>query len=326
MKKQLTKIIAQEHLTQEEAKACLFELTTQTIPEEQIAAFMTALQCKGVQLDELAGFQEALLELSAPLNLGTTKYIDVCGTGGDGKDTFNISTSSAFILASMGYPVVKHGNYGVSSLCGSSNVLEYLGVKFTSDSAQLKYQLEKQGLVFLHAPLFHPVLKSIAPIRKNMGIPSFFNELGPLLNPAQPDFQITGTYRLGLARYYQHLLHKTRKSYYVIHGLNGYDELTFDGSTRILGRNEDFVLTHAPNSIPINRNEMAGGTIAQSAEILRSIIAGQGNTTQNTIVAGNVALGIRCFEPETSFEFAFNKALEHIHSGQAFHLLKTFQS
>lgn len=326
MKKILEKIIAHEHLSSSEAHEQLLRLATQNTSTEAVIAFIVGMQVKGVQLNELKGFQAALLNLSSSIDFGTTRYIDVCGTGGDQKNTFNISTCSAFVLASMGYPVVKHGNYGVSSTCGSSNVLEYLGIKFSANESVLKRQLEKFNLVFLHAPIFHPVLTKFAPIRKQLGIPTFFNDLGPLVNPAKPDYQLSGTYQLSLARYYQHILSEKRKAFYVVHGLNGYDELTFHGGTRILGKTEDFVLSETPNQDPIHPTNFQGGTIPESAEILKTILAGNGNQSQNAIVAGNVALGIRCFEPKVLFEHAFQSALDHIDSGKAIHLLKAFQS
>ena len=326
MKKQLEKIIAREHLTLDEARNVLIRMATEELPQEQLAAFLVAVQAKGLQLEELRGFQEALLELGTPIDFGTQRYIDVCGTGGDGKDTFNISTSTAFVLASMGYPVVKHGNYGVSSLCGSSNVLEQLGISFSNDPKQLKNQFEQFGLVFLHAPLFHPALKKIAPIRKALGIATFFNELGPLVNPAKPDFQLTGTYHLGLARFYQHILSEQRQAFYVLHGLNGYDELTFDGATRIFGKHEDFVLSETPDQQLINTAEIRGGSVNDSAQILVDVLSGKGNTSQQAIVAGNTALGIRCFEPQTSFETAYEKALEHLKSGSSIYLLNALRA
>ena len=326
MKKTIEQLIAGEHLNKTEAKEQLLRLSTEQLPQEQLAGFLVAIQAKGLQLDELQGFQEALLEMCLPIDFGTQHYIDVCGTGGDGKDTFNISTTTAFVLASMGYPVVKHGNYGVSSLCGSSNVLEYLGLTFSADTETLKRQLDEHQLVFLHAPLFHPALKKMAPIRKSLGIPTFFNELGPLVNPARPHFQLTGTYRLGLARFYQHILAQHREAFYVLHGLNGYDELTFDGATRVFGKNEDLVLQSAPNQTKIQTQQFTGGDIATSARILVDVLSGKGNDSQNTIIAGNVALGIRCFEPATSFESAFQTAYEHLLAGTSIQLLNAMQS
>ncbi len=326
MKKTIEQLIAGEHLSRTLAHEQLLRLAREEHAPEQQAAFLIAMQAKGLQLDELQGFQDALLELCTPLDFGTKHYIDVCGTGGDGKDTFNISTTTAFVLASMGFPVVKHGNYGVSSLCGSSNVLEYLGVSFTDNTDDLKRQLEAHNLVFLHAPLFHPALKKIAPVRLALGMATFFNELGPLVNPARPAFQLTGTYRLGLARFYQHILAKQRDAFYVLHGLNGYDELTFDGATRIFGKQEDFVLQAAPNGIQVQSADFSGGDISTSAYTLVTILSGKGNATQNAIVAGNVALGIRCFQPHLSYQSAFEQAHEHVLSGTSIHLLNALRS
>jgi anthranilate phosphoribosyltransferase len=281
------------------------------------------LQYRGLQLNELMGFRKALLELSLPIQLEAANTIDVCGTGGDGKNTFNVSTTSAFVLASLGYKVVKHGNYGVSSLCGSSTVLEALGYQFTTNEQQLQQQLDKHNICFLHAPLFHPTLKRVAPLRKALGIPTFFNGIGPLVNPANPTHQLTGTYSLELAKHYQHVLRRTRKGYTVVHGMDGFDELTFIGSTRILGGDRDELIHQSPDGKPVSITSIQGGKSAkESAETLIAILGGEGTEAQNTVVAGNVALAIQTFDTSLSYKDAFFTALEQLKSGTAINHLQ----
>jgi len=284
---------------------------------------MTALQFRGLQLNELIGFRKALLELALPIQLEAETTMDVCGTGGDGKNTFNISTTSAFVIASLGHKVVKHGNYGVSSLCGSSTVLETLGYVFTTDQKQLQQQLDKHNICFLHAPLFHPTLKRVAPLRKALGVPTFFNGIGPLVNPANPTHQLTGTYSLELAKHYQHVLRRTRKGYTVLHGMDGFDELTFIGSTRILSGERDELLHESPNGNSILLSSIQGGTTAQeAAQTLVQILKGKGTEAQNTVVAGNTALALRTLDSSLSYTEAFLIASEQLKSGAAFNHLQ----
>jgi len=249
--------------------------------------------------------------------------IDVCGTGGDGKNTFNISTSTAFVLAGMGYKVVKHGNYGVSSLCGSSNVLESLGYTFTNNKDTLQRQLDEANICFMHAPLFHPALKAVAPLRKALGIATFFNSMGPLVNPAHPTHQLTGTYSLELAKQYQHVLRADRENFTVLHGMDGFDELTFIGVTRILGKERDELVGNSPLQSEIKLTNISGGdTVTASAKILVNLLQGIGTEQQNTVLAGNVALALQTFNPQKDFASAFAEAHDAVLSGRAIHHLK----
>lgn len=323
MKKILTTLLAGAYLSEEEAYETMLQLNHRETADEQIVALMAALQYRGLQLNELLGFRKALLELALPVKLEAAETIDVCGTGGDGKNTFNVSTTSAFVLASLGHKVVKHGNYGVSSLCGSSTVLEALGYQFTADERQLQQQLDKHNICFLHAPLFHPTLKRVAPLRKALGIPTFFNGIGPLVNPANPTHQLTGTYSLELAKHYQHVLHRNRKGYTVIHGMDGFDELTFIGSTRILSGERDELIHESPIGKSISLTALQGGNSAQeAAKTLVSILQGKGTEAQNTVVAGNAALAIQTFDASASYNDAFFTALEQLKSGAAFNHLQ----
>lgn len=323
MKKIIEKIIQRAHLEQSEAYECMLQIGNGEVTEAQTVAIMTGLQMRGLQLDELVGFRTALLELAHPVKLEVDECIDVCGTGGDGKNTFNISTTTAFVLASLGYKVVKHGNYGVSSLCGSSNVLESLGYVFTNENSTIQRELDENNICFLHAPLFHPALKQVAPIRKSLGITTFFNGMGPLVNPAHPTHQLTGTYSLELAKQYQHVLRKDRKDFVVLHGLDGFDELTFIGATRLLGQNRDELLTSNPANTRISLEELGGGNTAEeAAKILINILKGKGTLAQNTVIAGNVALALQAFHPEKEYTAAFEEAMEQVLSGKAIQHLK----
>ncbi len=315
----LNKIIEHEALSFKEAQQIIYAIADERINENQLTAIIVGLQMRGLNIDEIKGFRRALLDLSIPVDLDGSNAIDLCGTGGDGKNTFNISTTSSFVLAAMNYKVIKHGNYGVSSTCGSSNVLEHLGVTFTNNSSELNTQLKRQNICFLHAPLFHPTLKKVGPIRKNLGIRTFFNSLGPLVNPVQPAYQLTGTYNLELARIYQFILNEERNEFRIVHAMDGYDELTLTEHTRVLGGDTDF-LVHAnlfganpllPTSI------YAGKSVADSAEILKNILNGKGTLAQNQVVAANVALALQCFQPKTSLIDLFHESLEFIFSGES---------
>ena len=323
MKQLLTTLLTGAFLSEEEAYEAILRINHPETTDEQLVALMTALQFRGLQLNELIGFRKALLELALPVQLEAETTIDVCGTGGDGKNTFNISTTSAFVIASLGHKVVKHGNYGVSSLCGSSTVLEALGYVFTTDEKQLQQQLDKHNICFLHAPLFHPTLKRVAPLRKALGIPTFFNGIGPLVNPANPTHQLAGTYSLELAKHYQHVLRRTRKGYTVLHGMDGFDELTFIGSTRIFSGERDELLHESPGGNSISLSSIQGGTTAQeAAKTLVHILQGKGTEAQNTVVAGNTALALRTLDSSLSYPEAFFIASEQLKSGAAFNHLQ----
>lgn len=322
MKALLETLLSGTPLRQEEAFDCLLRIATGEVPDAQIVALMAMLQLRGLQLDELTGFRNALLELAIPVHLDADTTIDVCGTGGDGKNTFNISTATAFVLASMGYKVVKHGNYGVSSLCGSSTVLEELGYVFSDRQDDLQRQLDEHNICFLHAPLFHPALKRVAPLRKALGVPTFFNGIGPLVNPAHPTHQLTGTYSLELAKKYRHILRSGGQQFTVLHGMDGYDELTFTGATRILGNHRDELITGNPLGIPIVPPALYGGASPrESAQLLMRLLKGKGSEAQHIVLAGNVALALQTLEPELEFETAFHRAYEQVLSGKAMHHL-----
>ena len=240
MKDIINKLISHKTLSKDEAKSILINISSGKFNNSLISSFLTVFMMRNITLEELQGFKEALLELCISIDLSDYNTIDLCGTGGDNKDTFNISTLSAFITAGAGVKVTKHGNYGVSSTCGSSNVLENLGIKFSNDNEFLKTCIEKSGICILHAPLFHPAMKHVAPIRRELGLKTFFNILGPLVNPSFPKNQIVGVFNLELARLYSYLFQKTKKNYSIIFSLDGYDEISLTGSTKIISRKQNF--------------------------------------------------------------------------------------
>lgn len=324
MQKEINKILDKATLTQGEAYDALLRIADNDIPNEQIVAFMIALQSRPITVEEVKGFRKALLELAIPVDLDGTDAIDLCGTGGDGKNTFNVSTTAAFVLASMGHKVIKHGNYGVSSLCGSSNVLAELGIEFTNDSEVLQQQLSTTNVCFLHAPLFHPVMKKVAPIRKNLGIPTFFNIMGPLVNPAQPEYQLTGVFNMSVARIYQHTLRESRSDYGVIYGLDGYDEITLTGDARVFSKTNDEIINAARLHIDrVAPESIHGGkTPTEAAVILKNILLGKGTKAQHQVVAINCAKAINIMEG-TPLEQAFRDTLDHIESGKTNQILDT---
>jgi anthranilate phosphoribosyltransferase len=325
MKDILNKIINFESIDYLEAKKIIQAIISDELNEFQLVALMTGLQMKGLELNELQGFQDALLENAVELDLSSYNGIDLCGTGGDGKNTFNISTCTSLILASMSYKVIKHGNYGVSSISGSSNVLEYLGFIFPKNQEELEESIEKTNLAIIHAPLFHPALKKVGKIRKELGIRTFFNCLGPLINPAKPTFQMTGTYSLELAKIYHFLLKDIRENHKIVYGLAGYDELTLLCPTKIYSKTEEKMYGKDDFAVQgdIYASDLYGGaTVSEAAKILSDILEGKGSKAQTDVIAANVSAAIHCMKPESDLKANFIDAKEHILSGKSYQFFK----
>jgi anthranilate phosphoribosyltransferase len=284
-----------------------------------MAAFMAAYCMRSITVDELEGFRDGMLELCLKTDLSDYELIDLCGTGGDGKDTFNISTLASFVVAGAGYKVSKHGNYGVSSGCGSSNVMEYLGYKFSNDIDHLKRSLDNAGICFLHAPLFHAAMKTVAPIRKELGIKTFFNMLGPLVNPARPKFQMVGVFSLELARLYAYLFQKSKTGYTIVHALEGYDEISLTCDFKTFSPEGEHI--HSISDLGFERidpSKIGGGSsVQESAEIFKAVLDGEGSQEQNNVVLCNAAIAIRTIKPEKSFADCFYEAEESVNSGMA---------
>lgn len=318
MKALLSRLINHESISAEEAKQILISISKGDYNQAQIASFLTVYMMRSITVNELQGFRDALLELCLAVDLQIYDPIDLCGTGGDGKDTFNISTLSSFITAGAGVSVAKHGNYGVSSACGSSNVLEALGVKFSNDKDHLKRAMETANICVLHAPLFHPAMKNVAPIRKALGIKTFFNMLGPMVNPSFPKHQMVGVFNLELLRLYNYLYQKTDKNYSIVHDLGGYDELSLTNNAKIATNHSE--LLFSPDDLDLKsitaESIFGGNTVKEATEIFESIISGRGSKAQNAVVCANAGLAIATAKQITHKE-GFEYAKESLLSGKA---------
>lgn len=319
MQKLLDKIFEFETLTTFEAKELLTQITNGKANDAQIIAAISALKMRSISSSELNGFREALLDQALIPNLYTTDAIDVCGTGGDGKNTFNISTLAAIVIAGAGYKVIKHGNYGVSSLVGSSSILEEIGYRFTTNDDVLNEQLSSTNICFLHAPLFHPALRKVGPIRKQLGIRTFFNYLGPLVNPVQPKYQLTGVYNLELIRVYKQILSKEREEFRVIHSLDGYDEVSLTSAFKMATKSQELILYPEDlDQMPLRQEDLfCGDSIHEAKEIFMNVLGNNSSLAQKNVVAVNAALGIQCFKPTSSFQECFQEAIEAIASQRA---------
>ena len=318
MKHILNRLINQESISTQEAKNVLVNISEGTYNQSQIASFLTVYMMRSITIEELQGFRDALLELCIPVDLKDFNAIDLCGTGGDGKDTFNISTLSSFITAGAGVRVAKHGNYGVSSASGSSNVMEAMGIKFTNDVSKLKKTIDEAGICVMHAPLFHPAMKNVAPIRRELGVKTFFNMLGPMVNPAFPNNQIVGVFSLELQRLYGYLYQNTNKNYSIVHALDGYDEISLTGATKIISNRSESILQPSDlNLKTIEQSEIFGGsTVEQAAEIFKSILDNNGTEAQNNVVCANAGLAIATVNG-ISHKEGFELAKESLESGKA---------
>lgn len=328
MKQILNHLFENKTFSREESKDILTIITQGTYNNSQIAAFMTAYCMRNITVDELEGFRDAMLELCLPLDLETNNLIDLCGTGGDGKDTFNISTLASFVVAGAGYKVAKHGNYGVSSGCGSSNVMEYLGYQFTNDAGKLKDSINKANICFLHAPLFHPAMKTVAPIRRELGVKTFFNMLGPMVNPARPKNQMVGVYNLELARIYAYLYQQSDVKYTILNALEGYDEISLTCDFKTFSADGEKINSiEALGFEKLDPSAIAGGsTVAESADIFMKVLNNESTTAQNNVVLANAAVAIRTIHPQKTFADCFYEAEEALLKGSALKSFKTLIS
>jgi anthranilate phosphoribosyltransferase len=319
MKKILQYLFEHKTLSREQAKDVLLNIGKSVYNEHEVTAFMTVYLMRSVTIEELQGFQDALLELCVKVDLNGFPVIDIVGTGGDGKNTFNISTLSCFIVAGTGQKVAKHGNYGASSISGASNVMEQLGYKMKNDSDRLKKEVDQANICFLHAPLFHPALKTVGPIRKNLGIRTFFNMLGPMVNPAFPPFQLIGVYKLEMARIYNYLLQLTDRAFTIIHGLDGYDEISLTNDTKVITNNGEKIMT--PEQLGKRMVDPAdiygGNTVEEAAKLFTKILKGEGSWAQNAVVLANAAMALHCTGNYKSYEDAYGAAVDSLESGRA---------
>ncbi|WP_027067872.1 anthranilate phosphoribosyltransferase [Maribacter sp. Hel_I_7] len=326
MKETLNKLINHEILSKEDAKRILVNIAKGEYNTSQIAAFLTVYMMRSITIEELEGFRDALLDLCLAVDLSAYNPIDLCGTGGDGKDTFNISTLASFVTAGAGVKVTKHGNYGVSSKCGSSNVMEFLGIKFSNDAGFLEKCIDEAGICVLHAPLFHPAMKNVAPIRKDLGVKTFFNMLGPMVNPAFPKNQMVGVFNLELARMYGYLYQKTDKNFTVLHALDGYDEISLTGNTKTISNHTESMLKPSDFGVKqIKQSDIIGGdSIDTSAQIFLNVLQGKGSEAQNNVVCANAGIAIATVEDLTPLQ-GFERAKESLLSGKGLIALKKIQ-
>lgn len=324
MKKILQYLFEHKTLSREQAKEVLVNIGKGVYNEHEVTAFMTVFLMRSITIKELQGFRDALLELCVPVDLKEFETIDIVGTGGDGKDTFNISTLSCFIVAGTGQKVAKHGNYGASSISGASNVMEQLGYKFKNDNARLKKEVEEANICFLHAPLFHPALKTVGPIRKNLAMRTFFNMLGPMVNPSSPQYQLVGVYSLEMARIYNYLLQLTGKPFTIIHSLDGYDEVSLTNDTKVITNEGERVMT--PEQLGkrmVAASDIQGGkTVEESAKIFSTIIKGEGNWAQNAVVLANAAMALHCTGKFKTYDDAWQAAVKSLENGKAYESLQ----
>jgi anthranilate phosphoribosyltransferase len=324
MKKILNYLFENKSLSRTEAQRILTSIAMGDYNTTQIAAFITAYGMRNITVQELQGFRDAMLDLCVKIDLSDYNLIDLCGTGGDGKDTFNISTLASFIVAGAGHHVAKHGNYGVSSGCGSSNVMEYLGYRFTSNKDLLKRSLDTAGICFIHAPLFNPAMKIVAPIRKELGVKTFFNMLGPMCNPSEPKNQLVGVFSLELARLYAYLYQETDKNYTILHALGGFDEVSLTSDVKIFSKKGEALMKVADFGFePIDEKEIRGGTtVASSAKIFLNVLDGKGTDAQNSVVLSNAALAMQTIDNTKTFADCYYAAEESLMSKKA---LRSFE-
>ncbi|MFR9603461.1 MAG: anthranilate phosphoribosyltransferase [Rikenellaceae bacterium] len=326
MKKILNKLFDYQSLSADEASALFRGIAEGSYNDAQIASLMTVYLMRNITLDELAGFRSALLEFRKPIDFGTHDYIDIVGTGGDGKDTFNISSCSSVVVAAAGYKVVKHGNYGASSISGASNVMEQHGVKFTNDQDILKRSLDESNLAYLHAPVFNSAMKAVATVRRNLGVRSFFNMLGPLINPAEPKNQLLGVYNLAMQRMYCYVMQNNETNFAVVHSLDGYDEISLTSQFKVCTSMGEKI--YNPEDLGFCRAQQSelfsGETVEQAAQIFDNVLSGAATPAQRDCVVANSAYAINVMEPAKSIEECVAIARETIDSGRAMECLKRF--
>jgi anthranilate phosphoribosyltransferase len=320
MKKILQYLFEHKTLAREQAKEVLTNMGKGLYSESEIAAFITIYLMRSITIDELSGFRDALMELCVPVDVNGYAVIDIVGTGGDGKNTFNISTLSCFLVAGTGQKVAKHGNYGASSISGSSNVMEQLGYRFKSDNSQLKKELEDANICFLHAPLFHPALKVVGGIRKQLGVRTFFNMLGPMVNPAAPAYQLVGVYNLEMARIYNYLLQQSGNAFTIIHSLDGYDEVSLTSDTKVITQKGEKIMS--PEAIGkrlVSPQDIYGGnSVEEAAKIFLKILKGEGTWAQNAVVFANAAMALECTGEYGSYNDCYQAAVASLESGKAY--------
>lgn len=324
MKKILNYLFEHQSLSKEQAKQVLLDIGKGMYNDHELSAFMTVYLMRTITMDELIGFREALLEMCVKIDFEERRIMDIVGTGGDGKNTFNISTLACFVVAGTGQPVAKHGSYGASSVSGASNLMEKLGYKFKANADDLKLELDETNMCFLHAPVFHPALKVVAPIRKNLGIRTFFNLLGPMVNPSNPAYQLVGVYNLEISRFYNYLLQNEDRRYAIVHSLDGYDEVSLTADVKLITKDGESVLS--PVQLLggyVDAAEISGGdSVESAAQLFMKILNGEGSTAQQNVVLANASLALLMTNQYDDYQVAFEAAKESLISGKALQVLK----
>ncbi len=328
MKDILYRLFEHRYLGRDEACRILQNIAAGQYNDSQIASLITVYLMRNISVEELSGFREALLEMRVPVDLSDYKPIDIVGTGGDGKNTFNISTASCFVVAGAGYNVVKHGNYGATSVSGASNVMEQHGVKFTSDTDRLRRNMDHCRIAYLHAPLFNPALKAVAPVRKSLGVRSFFNMLGPLVNPVMPAYQLLGVYNLPLLRLYSYTYQESGTRFAVVHSLDGYDEISLTAEFKVAMPEKEKLYTPEMLGFPraVAADLGGGQTTEEAAKIFDHVLEGTATPAQRNCVIANSAFAIRVICPEKKIDDCIAEARESLESGKALATLKKFIS
>jgi anthranilate phosphoribosyltransferase len=326
MKQILYRLFEHQYLYRDEARTLLQNIAECKYNESQIASLITVFLMRNISVDELGGFRDALLDMSLPVDLSDYPFIDIVGTGGDGKNTFNISTAACFTLAGAGYHVVKHGNYGATSVSGASNVMEQHGVKFTTDVGLMRRSMDACRIAYLHAPLFNPALKAVAPVRKRLAVRSFFNILGPLVNPARPKYQLLGVYNLPLARLYTYAYQDIGLRFGVVHSLDGYDEISLTGEFKVALPDREKIYTPEMLNLPrVQESDLFGGdTPADAARIFDAVMYNTATNAQRNCVLANAAFAIQVICPEKKIDVCLAEAGESLASGRALATLKKF--
>ena len=324
MKKILNYLFEHKSLTRKDAEEVLTNIAKGQYSDSEIAAFLTVYLMRCITVEELSGFRDALLNLCIPIDLKDYDPMDLCGTGGDEKNTFNISTLSSFIAAGAGAKVAKHGNYSVSSSCGSSNIMEFYGYKFSNNQEKLRNEIERAGICFLHAPLFNPAMKNVAPVRKALRLKTFFNMLGPMVNPTFPNKQLVGVFSLELARLYSYIYQQSNKQFIIIHSLDGYDEISLTGEFKAISNDGEVV--YSPESLGFKRltekDLFGGNSVEEAARIFISILEGNGTEAQNSVCIANSGMALKAYFPEKSIEESLAMARESLISKKALESFK----
>ena len=326
MKTILTRLFNHEELTAEESRQILLNISRGMYPEAQIAALLTVFQMRGITVDELTGFRKALMETRVPIDFAPYRPIDIVGTGGDGKNTFNISTCACFIVAGAGYKVAKHGNYGATSVSGASNVIEQHGVRFTNNPDILKRSMEECNIAYLHAQLFNPAMKTVGSVRKALGVRTLFNLLGPLVNPCKPAYQLLGVADLSQMRLYTNVFYKLGIDFAVVNSLDNYDEISLTDEFKVMTRNYERI--YRPQALgfsAVRPEELSGGACKEdTVRIFDNVLNNRAEAAQTQCVIVNAAFAIQVMEPEKEIEECIAIARESLESGRALKTLKKF--